>query len=1163
MNTPRPGPSSTETPLDRILAQQVQDEEAGLPSRSPSELIALHPEMASELRAYFANRQHVERQVAPLRVEAPLAVPATATASEAAALPMVPGYEVLGELGRGGMGVVYKARQQTPERLVALKMVLAGASADPAELGRFRGESEAIARIQHPNIVQVYEVGTHQGLPYFSMEYVEGGTLADRIKAELPEPRQAAAIIFTLATAVHEAHQRGIVHRDLKPANVLLKDGLMPKISDFGLAKRLDVDLGQTESGAIVGTPSYMAPEQARGESKQATVATDVYALGAILYELLTGKPPFRAATPLDTLLQVIADEPVPVRRMQTKVPHDLETICLKCLEKKPENRYAGAQVLASELRHFLAGEPILARPVGMFKRIMKWASRRPAAAALAVVSSVALAAVALLLLVHHFEVRSHNEQLGKVNDDLATSLVESEKRRKEAMKSARAEAEARAAEAEAYKKERRQWRTAEHRLYINDMRTAFHDLELRFHFRGGQFLRAYLPKEGQPDFRSFEWYYLWQLNHGPGQILRPEGGLLSAVFSPDGKSIALCGFDKGMATGLLWSPGVKERKRILEGAEGLATRVFYSADHKLCACLSQSNHRVTVWDVTAKKSLTTIRDSSDPVSAVCLTRNRQTVVTVGNNGTLRLWDADGRPLGTLQGSSGTIHAEGLAPDGKVFATTGADGTVHLWDLEAKKEIHVLRGHTDTVLALAFSTDGKTLATAGKDGTARLWDVASGRPVSMVFGHDHSPVHGVGLSPDGQLLATSAENRAVRLWHIESGQEWKTFILPGEPLHYLRSLSFSADGKFLLGHDFQTVRLLDLQRPPSQTSLLTVHPFKDSAIPAQTTALTLSPDDSRVAAAISQQSGFSFKSAVQVWETKTGKEFLRIDWPNGIPRALAFSSDGRTMCAGGSRLEGIGESFVEVKLWDVSAQRELATLSGPRGQVLAASFSPDGKLLATAGGDNLKNTALLVLRNPATGQEWKSLTGHKNVVTALTFTPDGSMLISGSADGTVRWWDTRTWKEIHVINVRGCVSSVTLSRDAAVLAVTTGNLPSLFQKAEGDVLLFQIQEKGEPRRLRSHPSGYRQVAFTPDGQTLASVDGDGAVPLWVVERGEELVRLGRIGSSGHQVAFTSRQPTLVTAGSRFSLRSAGGPAEVRLWHAATEEDVRNRLSEDP
>jgi hypothetical protein len=304
-------------------------------------------------------------------------------ASHPADLPLLPGYEILGELGRGGMGVVYKARQVRLQRLVALKMILAGAHAGPQELARFRREAEAVAQLQHPHIVQIYEVGEQKGQPYFSLEFVDGGSLAQKLAGTPLPAYQAAQLVETLARAVHAAHERDIIHRDLKPANVLLTAHGTPKVTDFGLAKRLDAGPGLTESGAIVGTPSYMAPEQARGKTKEIGPACDVYALGAIFYELLTGRPPFRAETPLDTVLQVLQDEPVAPSRLQPKLPRDLETICLKAMAKTPARRYATAQALAEDLRRFLNHEPITARSVGAYERVTKWVRRRPMVASL------------------------------------------------------------------------------------------------------------------------------------------------------------------------------------------------------------------------------------------------------------------------------------------------------------------------------------------------------------------------------------------------------------------------------------------------------------------------------------------------------------------------------------------------------------------------------------------------------------------------------------------------------------------------------------------------------------------------------------------------------------------------------------------------------------
>jgi serine/threonine-protein kinase len=269
-------------------------------------------------------------------------------------------------------------------------MILAGGHAGEEERERFRGEAQAVARLQHPNIVQVYEVGEHEGLPYFSLEFCAGGSLAHKLQAGPLPPAEAARLAEVLARAVHAAHQAQILHRDLKPANVLLGADGTPKITDFGLAKKLD-EAGQTASGAVMGSPSYMAPEQAGGQNKEVGPAADIYALGAILYECLTGRPPFKAATSLETILQVLANDPVPPARLQPGVPRDLETICLKCLQKESKKRYVSAAALADDLRRFHAGEPIVGRPVSRVERLVKWVRRRPAVASLLAITLLSI----------------------------------------------------------------------------------------------------------------------------------------------------------------------------------------------------------------------------------------------------------------------------------------------------------------------------------------------------------------------------------------------------------------------------------------------------------------------------------------------------------------------------------------------------------------------------------------------------------------------------------------------------------------------------------------------------------------------------------------------------------------------------------------------------
>jgi serine/threonine protein kinase/Tfp pilus assembly protein PilF len=322
----------------------------------------------------------------------------------------IPGYELLSELGRGGMGVVYKARQRRLNRVVALKMVLSGGHASQSELARFLTEAESVAQLHHPNIVQIYEMGRHDGLPYFTLEYMEGGSLADRVKEHPLPAREAARIVEAMARAMAYAHERGIIHRDLKPDNVLFAADGTPKITDFGLAKKIEGGSGMTHTGAIMGTPSYMAPEQADGRTKNVGPAADIYSLGAVLYRLITGRPPFQAATPVETVLMVVRDEPVPPRRLLPRLPKDLETICLKCLQKEPGRRYPTATELADDLARFLNDEPVRARPVRPWERWIRWARHHPSTVGLVLVACLALLGGLGFLVHSHLESQRQRE---------------------------------------------------------------------------------------------------------------------------------------------------------------------------------------------------------------------------------------------------------------------------------------------------------------------------------------------------------------------------------------------------------------------------------------------------------------------------------------------------------------------------------------------------------------------------------------------------------------------------------------------------------------------------------------------------------------------------------------------------------------------------------
>ena len=355
---------------DLLIDKLVQWEEERQAGRQPTaeELAPDDPELQALLRERIERREKLLGvfEMATLGADDPAATVAPA------ALPQIAGFEILEVIGHGGMGVVYKARQLRLNRLVALKMVLAGVNASPQDLARFRTEAEAVAQLQHPGIVQIFEIGEQEGCPFLSLEYVGGGSLAQHLDGTPVAPRQAAELVLALARAVQHAHEKGIVHRDLKPANVLLTADGSPKITDFGLAKSTTAQQTHTMTGAILGSPSYMAPEQASGHSDQIGPATDVYALGAILYEMLAGRPPFKGASLLETIEQVREHDPVPPRFLQPKVPRDLETICLKCLEKNPQRRYESAANLAADLHAFLHEEPISAQSLTILDQVAR-----------------------------------------------------------------------------------------------------------------------------------------------------------------------------------------------------------------------------------------------------------------------------------------------------------------------------------------------------------------------------------------------------------------------------------------------------------------------------------------------------------------------------------------------------------------------------------------------------------------------------------------------------------------------------------------------------------------------------------------------------------------------------------------------------------------------
>jgi hypothetical protein len=622
-------------------------------------------------------------------------------------------YELLEEIGRGGMGVVFRARQIGLDRMVALKMILAGEYASPGELGRFRREAEAAARLQHPHIVQVHEVGQETGRPFLSLEYVDGGSLAKKLAGKPLPSREAALLVETLARAMHFAHQRGIIHRDLKPANVLLTaDGVL-KITDFGLAKRVAERTSPTQTGAVLGTPSYMAPEQAAAKSKEIGPATDVYALGAILYEALTGRPPFQAATVMDTLDQVRSQEVVPPRSLQTRISRDLETICLKCLQKGPHKRYGSAQELAEDLRRFLAGEAIRARPVGQRERLARWCLRNPVVAGLsAAVGLVLLGGIAFTTFyaVDADREKTRADEKARLADEKTTL------------------ADASAAEARA-------------NLYVARMNMAQTEWETANVGRILDLLEPYRQTPaGKRDLRGWEWYYQERLCNSALRTLRAHNDniVLSLGFSLDGSRLA-----SGSSGGSV---------RVWDAASGRELRTF---------------KRQVVWQRTPRGEKLTN-------ASVVLDVDGSRVAT-GSLDAVKIWDvASGRELRTLKGNAGAVVIVAFSPDGSRLASATEQRIIKVWNAASGHELRTLIAHTAPVTTLAFSANGSRLASGSQDGAIKIWDVASGQELRTVKVHIGGIPVTVAFSPDGKQLASGGGDGTVNVWDSASGQQLRT-----------------------------------------------------------------------------------------------------------------------------------------------------------------------------------------------------------------------------------------------------------------------------------------------------------------------------------------------------------------------------------------------------
>jgi WD40 repeat protein/tRNA A-37 threonylcarbamoyl transferase component Bud32 len=802
--------------------------------------------------------------------------------------PRLAGYTILEELGQGGMGTVYKARQLSLNRLVAIKALRSPDLADPHTLTRCRAEAEAVARLEHPNIVHIFEVGEQDGQPYLVLEFVNGGSLARRLGGKPQPPRAAAELVETLARAIHHAHQHGVVHRDLKPANVLLTAEGTPKIADFGLAKVVLGEPGQTLPGTILGSPSYMAPEQAEGDVGEVGPAADVYALGAILYEVLTGRPPFRGASVLETLEQVRCEEPVPPRQLLSKLPRDLETVCLKALARSPARRYPSAGALADDLRRFQNGEPIQARPVGLPERLGRWCRRHPVRAGLAAAVTTLLGAVVVLSVLLALVSTAHERAQRRAALIQQLQVV----RTMPHVSGWSAEAWQTIAEAAALGKDDRLRSQAAAVCAGLDARLGrqLHEVSASWVAIDASGTRVLLGGSdaagGWPSGEA----RLWDLaadNVRVGQ----QAGAGPVAFRPDGKAVHLVA-GKGPSL-LLWD---------LAGQQPLGECRFAPVSGQpALACLDRNELGLPVLALTREGTLASA-----------------SAAFPGVGGSVALWEAGtGRLLFQRNQQAGALA---FSPAGTLLAGSDPQGNITLWSVPEGRITATLPAAGPKVHCLGFSPEGKRLAVGDGAGTVTVWDVAARFPVAHCRG-SHQDVYAVAFSPDGTLLASGGRG-PIRLWNAATGR----LLLSLPSLGLTTSLLFAPDaGRVIVGSQGPSrVTVWELEEARGIQTL--------RGLTSQASHLCLSADGRLLAA-------LAHDWQVGIWDLKTGSLRLRLQAPPGgveDDAALAFSPDDRRLaCSAG---EG-------ARLWDVDTGAEVGSWLLPPGTKDLLAFHPSGQLL--------------------------------------------------------------------------------------------------------------------------------------------------------------------------------------------------------------------------
>lgn len=1036
----------------------------------------------------------------------------------------ISGYEILDELGRGGMSVVYRARQLSLNRVVAIKVIRDRLIASAQEVQRFRAEAEVVARLQHPHIVQIYEVGEADKLLYLALELVEGGNLQKKLAGVPQESTVAAQLVETLARSIHYAHQRGIIHRDLSPANILLQplkpqengksvgDSLalyQPKISDFGLAKQLSGAEGHTRTGDVVGTPAYMAPEQAQGRLKEISAATDVYALGAVLYEMLTGRPPFKGASAVDTMLQLCTLDPVSPRQLQPRVPADLETICLKCLEKEPRRRYASAEALADDLQRYRAGEPILARPTPVRERMWKWARRRPIVAGL-IAAIVVVTTLGFGLVFWQWSIA--REQWGFAE---ARAGAEREARN-DAQEKEKREREARNALA-----------TLSARVMLDQGALVCSQGELD---RGLLLLARGLDLAVQAQDNDLQRVARLNLAMWRQQLIRLRSSfthkniVMDAVFSPDGRTVLTGSHDM---TAMLWEADTAKPVGEPLRHDVPVNCVAFCPDGKSVLTGGgwldpKTPGAARLWDAKTGRPLGPPLTHEDNVGIVAFSPKGDLFLTVTVH-QAQVWEtATQKPRGgALEHEGASLKAATFSPDGSKVLTGGSDSRARLWDALTGRPINKPVSCSARVMCVAFNPDGNTFVTGAADGSARLWQTKSGLPYGLPMNH-LGLLMTVAFSPDGKFLATGSvlveEDAATKRRHASGGLAyvWHADGKPtgSRPMHpsAVWSVAISADNRLLLtGCEDGAARLFRI----ASGEMIGRPLIHEGTV----RTVAFGPRDRSV---LTASAGGDMKASARLWAFPAGLERCTTLPIDAAIRTLHFSPDGKTLLAG--QLQG------SVELLDMDSHKVVALPSKTSQYLHAAVFSPDGRTVLT-----VREEACLWDR--ASGRLLQTLE-HGRDMRVAAFSPDGRAVLLGNQDGIAQLWDPNTGHKVGppLVHPRPLVG-VAFGADGATVVTA----------ATDDVVREWDRETGKLSRSSPTPATLGFAIFSPTG-LMGMVYGEG--------RFAQLRTLGPSPVQGPLLANSGAQPKLLNLSQDGLFALGTGPGRsVRIWDTVTGQSI--------